>query len=237
MTTTLFEHLETIDDPRDGRGVRHPVAMILKLVVLGFAAKLVAIEHIVNFFRPIWKEMGPHLGSDRVYPPDPTTIRRVLEDVDRERLEQAFRNWVAQLVKDQSITASVDGKTCCNSGKEEETLKILNVFAHDIKLTLAQEDIPQGSGESTVLKRALSKLFEDYPGLSVLTGDSAFCGRSLCQAIKEAGRHYMVQVKGNQQGIHSTAKKWFEEDVKKRQADAEIVKKNPLRKIRERSGL
>ena len=224
-TATLFECLDSVSDPRSAHGIRHNSSTILKMVTLGFACRLVAIEHIVNFFRPIWEVIGPELGSDRIQPPDPTTVRRVLESIDREEFEQAFRKWVGNLVKNKSMTAAVDGKTLCNSGCQ----KVLNVFAHDIKLTLAQEDIQEGSGESTTLRNTLSKLFKDYPGLSILTGDSAYCGRDLCKAIKDAGRDYIVQAKGNQGKVHNQIVEWFKQDTQNRMPDAISIKKNPRR--------
>ena len=232
MAMSLFEHLEEIEDPRYARGVRHTVSTVLKMVVLGFACRLVAVEHIVNFFRPLWGVVGPELGSHRELPPDATTIRRVLEEIDRDRLETAFRIWTSRLVDGENLTAAVDGKTLRNSACQ----KVLNVFAHDIKLVLAQEDIEESDGESTTLRKVLSRLFEDYPGLSILTGDAAYSGRDLCQAIKEAGRHYIVQVKGDQGGIHERIQKWFEEDIKKRPADA-ISKKRELPEGRESRNL
>ena len=233
MTATLFELIETLPDPRAARGVRHKASTILKLLLLGFSCRLVAVEHIVNFFRPLWSAVGPELGSDRTQPPDATTVRRVLEEIDRDEFERIFRKWTAEIVKDQNITAAVDGKVLCGSACQ----KVLNVFAHDIKLALAQEDIAEGEGESTTLRKALSKLFDDYPGLSILTGDAAYCGRDLCQAIKEAGRHYIVQAKENQKGIHQQVRKWFDEDVQKRPPDAITIKKNPRRRRSEKSGL
>lgn len=232
MTMTLFEAIEAIPDPRKPRGVRHKSTTLLKMVILGFACRLVAIEHIVNFFRPLWYIVGPQLGSDRMQPPDPTTVRRVLEEIDREELEAAFREWTAGLVKNKNITAAIDGKVLCNSACQ----KVLNVFAHDIKLVLAQEDITEGSGESTTLRKALRQLFDDYPGLSILTGDAAYSGRDLCQAIKEAGRHYIVQAKGNQTEIHSKIQEWFTADIAKRKPDAISIKKNPRKMKSEKFG-
>jgi hypothetical protein len=202
------------------------------MVVLGFACRLVAVEHIVNFFKPIWPKVRRSLGSSRKRPPDAVTVRRVLEGVDRQEFEEAFRAWVKSLVEGKDLTAAVDGKVLKNCSCQ----KVLNVFAHDIKLTLAQEDIANDSGESTTLRDKLAKLFADYPGLSILTGDSAYCGRDFCQAIKDAGRHYIVQVKGNQAGLYEQMVKWFEEDTANRDPDAVVVKKNRVRRRSEKSG-
>lgn len=206
--------------------------MILKMVTLGFACRLVAVEHIVNFFRPLWKILGPELGSDRPQPPDPTTVRRVLESVDRAHAEASFRQWVGSIVGSEKLTAAVDGKTLRNSLCQ----KILNVFAHDIKIVLAQEEIENDAGESTTLQKHLGRLFSDYPGLAILTGDAAYCGRDLCQAIKDAGRDYIVQAKGNQGALHAQIVKWFEEEVERRSPDAILVKKHLKKKRPDKSG-
>ena len=43
-------------------------------VLLGFTCRLVAIEHMVSFFKPIWSQLKEALGFNRPEPPDPTTM-------------------------------------------------------------------------------------------------------------------------------------------------------------------
>ena len=74
----LFECLQNIHDPRKKRGIRHPFQPVLQFVLLGFTCRLVAIEHMVSFFKPIWNQLKAPLGFNRSEPPDPTTIRRML---------------------------------------------------------------------------------------------------------------------------------------------------------------
>ncbi len=42
----LFECIKDIPDPRKKRGIRHPFQAVLKLVLLGFTCRLVAIEDL-----------------------------------------------------------------------------------------------------------------------------------------------------------------------------------------------
>lgn len=53
----LFECLKTIPNPRKKRGVRHSFQSVLQFVLLGFTCRLVAIEHMVAFFTPIWGQI------------------------------------------------------------------------------------------------------------------------------------------------------------------------------------
>ena len=94
----LFECLNNIKDPRKRRGVRHPFQAVLKFVLLGFTCRLVAIEHMVSFFTPIWGQIRDTLGFNRDKPPDPTTIRRALNGLRAEELQEAFELWTCELI-------------------------------------------------------------------------------------------------------------------------------------------
>jgi hypothetical protein len=124
------------------------------------------------------------------------------------------------------MKAAVDGKALKNVCDENGSpIYMLNVFAHKLHLVLAQAEIPEKKGESTTLTTILEGLFDDYPGLRLLTGDAAFNGRELCKEITRLGRHYLVQIKGNQGTIHEVLKLHFNEEQEKRPPDAVTVEK------------
>ncbi|MBS0650162.1 MAG: hypothetical protein JSR93_03265 [Verrucomicrobia bacterium] len=68
-------------------------------------------------------------------------------------------------------------------GENGLALMLVNVFAHDLKLALAEYAIKAKEGEPTLLKEALSQFFKHYPGLKILVRDAAFAGRELNEAI------------------------------------------------------
>ena len=225
-TLPLFEALHGISDPRKKRGIRHDFHAILKLVILGFCARLVCLEHIVEFAGHCWSELKDPLGFQRNSPPDATTIGRVLKKVNRDELEAVFRDWVSTKLSGQEIDASVDGKALRNVCNENgNAIYMVNVFAHDVQMVLAQAEIPEKKGESSTLKTMLESLFDKYPGLRLLTGDAAFNGRDLCKEIARLGKHYLIQIKGNQKYIYEVLQLHFDEEKCKRAADAKTVEK------------
>jgi DDE_Tnp_1-associated/Transposase DDE domain len=227
----LFECLQTIPDPRKKRGVRHPFQSVLQFVLLGFTCRLVAIEHMVAFFDSIWDQIKEPLGFNRPKPPDPTTIRRMLNGLKPEQLQHAFEQWVQELTNGKSFTASVDGKAMRNvKGENGLALMLVNVFAHDLKLALAEYAIRAKEGEPTVLKEALKQLFDRYPGLKILTGDAAFAGRELNEAIISLGRDYVVQVKENQPKLKKLLEEWFSAKIPTEPPAAVEVKKKVRRR-------
>ena len=103
------------------------------------------------------------------------------------------------MVADQEVNASVDGKWAKQSKDAQgNPLMMVNVLAHDLKLCLAQWPATEKRYEPGVLREKLGRLFEDYPGLRLLTMDALYAERDLCQGIVSHGRDYLVRIKGNQ---------------------------------------
>ena len=214
----LMKCLSGIPDPRDGRGVRHPVISILSLVILGFICGYTNVEHIMAFSRSHWDELRDELGFRKYYCPDATTVNRLLSEIDREALEEAFETWVGELLQAEEFLACVDGKA--SRGVVGSTEMMVNIFAQEIHLTLAQWPLQEKQGEPTVLREHLSGLFTRYPGLRILTGDALYAGRDMCQAIVELGRDYLVRIKGNQEEVQEALVETFREESRKRKPDA-----------------
>ena len=196
---SLFKCLEQMADPREARGVRHPFQAILRLTLLSLVCGQTTMAHIALFARMHWPMLKEPLGFVRDHPPHATTISRTLAGVPYEQLQGALTGWVARVVGEQKLNASVDGKWAKQSEDAGgNPLMLVNVLAHDLKLCLAQWPAVEKRYEPGVLREQLGQLFEDYPGLRLLTMDALYAERDLCRAIVSHGRDYLVRIKGNQ---------------------------------------
>ena len=196
---SLFQCLEQVPDPRKARGVRHPFQAILRLTLLGLVCGQTTMAHIALFARMHWPALKEPLGFLRDHTPHATTISRTLAGVPYERLQGALTGWVARVVADQELNASVDGKWAKQSEDSHgNPLVMVNVPAHDLKLCLDQWPASEKRYEPGVLGEQLGRLFEPYPGLRLLTMDALYAERDLCRAIVGHGRDYLVRIKGNQ---------------------------------------
>ena len=198
-TESLFKCLEQVPDPRRARGVRHPFQAIVRLTLLGLVCGQTTMAHIALLARMHWPMLKEPLGFVRDHPPHSTTISRTLAGVPYEQLQGALTGWVARVVADQEVNASVDGKWAKQSEDQGgNPLVMVNVLAHDLRLCLAQWPASEKRYETGVLREQLGQLFEGYPGLRLLSMDALYAERDLCQAIVSYGRDYLVRIKGNQ---------------------------------------
>ena len=196
-TESLFDCLEQVADPRKARGVRHSFQAILRLTLLGLVCGQTTMAHISLFARMHWPVLKDPLGFLRDQPPHATTISRTLAGVPCEQLQGALSGWVAWVVADQELNASVDGKWAKQSGDAKgNPLVMVNVLAHDLKLCLSQWPASEKRYEPAVLREQLGRLLEDYPGLGLLTMDALYAERDLCRAIVSHGRDYLVGLPG-----------------------------------------
>lgn len=213
MTTTdsLLAAFAQLTDPRHRRGVRHPFAGLLALTFLGLLCRQADFAAIARWARRHWDQLREPLGFTFAYAPHATTLSRAAARYSLEEFRTVLASWLAGVLGDGALAAAVDGKTSKQARDGDgDPIHVLNVFAHEAKLCLA--DWPVGGEKATepdVLRAHLDELFAAYPALRVLTGDALFCQRPLARAIIEAGRDYVLAVKENQPELHEAARTAF----------------------------
>lgn len=198
---SLLAALREIPDPRDPRGVRHPLASLLALCVVAFVCGRQNLKQIRRFGRDNPGVLDA-LGFPRHRSPSVPTLSRVLRALDLALLQRALARWIGGLAdtawkKRLCGVAAVDGKACRSAGAH-----VLSVFVHDVERVIWQAPVDKKKNEISVLKQDLEDLFEAYPFLHLLTGDALFAGAPLCEAIIGHGRHYLFQIKGDQPHLH-----------------------------------
>jgi hypothetical protein len=198
----LADNFQKIKDPRDPRGVRHDFHGMLILVFLGLLGQLPYIAWTYRWAKKYWHVLRAPLGFKKMKPPVETTIFRALAGCSLEELQNAFTGFLQNVLTeaDQPVVAAVDGKTSKQFfDADDHPIQLLNVFVHDLKVTLAQWSVREGkTNEPGCLKAHLECLFEKYPMLELLTGDAIYAQRPLLEAIQEHGCKYLFQLKENQ---------------------------------------
>jgi hypothetical protein len=208
---SLLAAFARLTDPRHRRGVRHPFAGLLALTFLGLLCRQADFAAIARWAKRHWAELAGPLGFTRRYAPHATTLSRAAARYSVAEFRAALADWLVGLLGDAELVAAVDGKTSKQARDGDgRPIHVLNVFAHDAKLCLA--DWPVGDGKATepdVLRAHLAELVAAYPGLRTLTGDALFCQRPLARAIIDADRDYVLAVKDNQPELYEATRVAF----------------------------
>ena len=174
-----------------------------------------------------WKTLREPLGFTRKKPPHATTISRAAAKCSLEQLRDAFARWVVSITDPlAAVTVAVDGKTSKQGHDASgEPVHMLNVFAHELNLCLAQFPVADGKPtEPQALKHALTELLEHYQFIRLFTGDALFTQRPLAHVLLEADRDFLFAVKDNQPELLEAILTSFR-DAAVREPDAKSVEK------------
>ena len=208
---SLLAAFQRFTDPRHRRGVRHPFSGLLAVLFLGLLSRHSDFASVARWARRHWPVLKEAFGLTRRYAPHATTLRRAAATFPVDEFRGASAGWRARVLAAGPVAAAVDGTTRKQAHDADgDPIHVLNVFAHDARVCLA--DWPVGGGKETepeVLKAHVDDLFAARPSLGVLAGDALFCRRPLARAILDAGRDYVLAVEDNRPDLHETIRTAF----------------------------
>jgi hypothetical protein len=181
----LMEMLRTLVDPRQRRGVRHPLVTVVAIRVCAALSGARSFKAIAEWAKDLSRDTLRRLGSQRWRPPSEPTIRRVLQKLDADRLDVEIGRWLLPHGRVAGQGVSVDGKTLRGAHKAGQTAPhLLSAILHQEGIVLAQRAVGEKTHEIPELPHLLAPL--PIQG-AVVTADAL-------HAQKETAR-YGVEVK------------------------------------------
>ncbi|MFF5128462.1 ISAs1 family transposase [Streptomyces syringium] len=212
----LLERLAEVPDPRDPRGGRHALAVVLALTacaVLAGATSLAAVgECIADAPFHVLEQLGvrPDPLLPRRLAPSESAVRRLLARLDADALDRAVGRWLADRRPQPSGDAdlrglSVDGKSLRGAARTKgRKIHLLAAMEHTSGLVLAQLDVGEKTNEITCLQPLLNTV-ADLAG-TVVTSDALHTQREHAGYLLGRKAHYIVIVKGNQKNLRKQLK-------------------------------
>ena len=193
----LREGFAAVPDPRIDRTKLHLLSDLLMIALCTTLCGGDGYEHM-----PEWAKMHgvdwlkQHLGlslPNGIAHHD--TFRRVLSRIAPEAVEECLLTLARAC---QSKIINLDGKELRHSFDSQAgtgALKLLNAWANDVNLVLAQEAVPVGGNEITVLPALLDKL---ELGGATVTADAMHCQTETAARLRHKGADYVLCLKENQ---------------------------------------
>ena len=132
--------------------------------------------------------------------PSHDTFSRVFRLLEPEAFEAAFRRFMAAFAKANRLNltgvVAVDGKALRGAferGSRYEPLHLVNVFAVEARMSLAQQKAP-GRNETKGALEVLALLSLEG---SIVTADALHCHRAMAKTVLDRGGDYVLAIKAN----------------------------------------
>lgn len=197
---SLQEVFADIPDPRDRRGLRHPLGALLCLTAVATLAGMRGLEAIAQFARAHGLAFRLALGFTRLDSPCKGALSILFRQLDIDAYEQALARWVLARCPELGDAIALDGKTLRGSARHGAPgVHLLAAYAPKVAAVLGQLRV---DGKTNEHKAALQLLGILPLEGKVVTGDALFCQKDVCEKVLERGGDYVFTVKANQPQLH-----------------------------------
>ncbi|HET7474794.1 MAG TPA: ISAs1 family transposase [Dermatophilaceae bacterium] len=213
-STGLLSALGAVSDPRKTRGVRHRFVSVLAVGICAVLAGAKSFAAIADWAHDLPPGVRASLGIGRV-PPSESTIRRMLQQVDPDHLDQVISGWL--LAQHPAPTAAiptarvpvrvparkvfaVDGKSArgsrCGQGRAVHLFAALDQHTGTV---LGQVAVDAKTNEINAFGPLLDRI--DITG-AVITADALHTQRGHVDYLTGRGAHYILVAKANQPTLY-----------------------------------
>ena len=179
----LLNALSEVPDPRRAEGRRYPLAPLLLFTVLALLSGATSYRRIIIFLDQRRIVLNEVFGVALKRAPSVNTLRTMLQDLDGEALEQAFRRHAEGLLPapepGRRPVVALDGKTLKGSVdhlNDRKAAQALSAVASEAAILLAHSEIDVKGNEIPAAQRMIAEL-----GLTgvLFTADALHCQKNL----------------------------------------------------------
>ena len=215
----LWQHFESIDDPRTNYLIQHLLLDIIALTILAVicgANTWVEIEEYGKS-KQSWLQTFLELPNGI---PSHDTIARLFARLSPEQLQSAFIDWINEIAQiTQGEVIAIDGKRLrrsYDSSNNQSAIQMVSAWASQNNLVLGQLKVDDKSNEITAIPQLLSVL--EVHGC-IVTIDAMGTQVEIAQMIINQGGDYILSLKGNQGNLFNDVKQLCEWGFKNNQLD------------------
>ena len=185
MDKSLIDYLKQIPAPRARSGLRHPLWLVLLIIIMGMMSGYWGYRQLGRFVERHRRELIKRLQIPKARVPSYSTIRRVMLDLDYEELQLVFNQWSQQYsLIPSSEWISFDGKSLKNTvsnydNAQQNFINCVSAFSQQRKLVLGVKMMENKLESEINVVRDLIELL-DLTGV-VFSFDALHCQKKLWQ--------------------------------------------------------
>jgi predicted transposase YbfD/YdcC len=205
----LLEVLAAVPDPRDPRGLRYPMGLLLAIAILATAAGMRGFAGYATWAATAPADLLADLGLVKSYRPSDKTFRRVLGLIDPADLDRRLGGYftaVALAATDSPLVAvAIDGKTLRLARRMgASAAHLVSAFAHHAHLVIAQLAVSAKTNEIPTVRTLLKSMKASVTAAGstvklLITIDAMHTQTATARLIRRyLGWHYLMVCKDNQ---------------------------------------
>jgi len=210
----------TLQDPR-AENARHDLLEILFIALAAMLCGAVSCSDMEEFGEAKEEVLRLVLRLEHGVPSH-DTFSRVFRLLSPHAFEAAFRRFMAAFATANGLkltgVVAVDGKAVRGAyerGGQASPLQLVNVFAVEARMALAQRKAP-GRNETAGALEVLDLLCLEG---CIVTADALHCHRAFASAVLKRGGDYVLAIKGNRGPLFKVVTQQFARSGKRRDAD------------------
>lgn len=207
----LIAALKTLKDYRRKQGQRHPLEVMLLIIIMAIMAGAKGERAIARFAQNNKEALIKALQIKRKEVPARSAIKRVIQNINFSELQNIFYQWALNIIpiKKKDIV-SIDGKALRGTMKEAQNnlqnfTSLVSVFVSKRKQVLTAKKIETKKENEIPKVQELLKML-DLKDVT-FTLDALHCQVKTTKIIKKTGNHYIIGVKNNQKKLYRDIKK------------------------------
>ena len=215
----LLDVLAKVPDPRNPKGVRHPLPAILSLAVLAMLTGAKSYSAIAQFGRERGASLALLLGFRRGKTLSKSALADLFRRLDVVAFEAALSRWItSRMAQTHGLHICLDGKTARGSRDGDVPGRhLVAAYVPTVQAVLAQLCVDSKTNEH----KAVLELLGIVPLRgNIFTGDALLCQRDICAKIIDGGGDYVFTAKDNQPSLVADIKAGLAFDAEKRRQAA-----------------
>lgn len=178
----LLDFLDKIPDKRRRQGKQYKLGHIILFSILAILSGADGYASITRFIEEYFYKLDEIFDMGWVKAPHYNTVKGILNNINTQALENAFREYTLALEKHSKKKDykhfAIDGKVIrksFNNIKDKKSIQILSIFAVDKELIFAHKEIEEKSNEIPVAQKLIEEL-----GLTgcIFTMDALHCQKN-----------------------------------------------------------
>lgn len=196
----IITFLDDIKDHRRSQGQRYELQFIVLFSIMAILSNARSYRDIARFMKKHFKKLQKDFGLKWEKAPAYTTVRNIIQGIDKQELESCFRAYTQSLLgtdKGNSIGVAVDGKVLRGSYdhfQDKKAVQVLSFFDTQSELILAHETIDVKTNEIPVAQALIPQL--ELEGV-VYTLDALHCQK---KTFETAGNENIEEKKTHNTG-------------------------------------